>query len=333
MVGFTSDRIESLFKRFAGKRVAVIGDLMLDRYFWGSITRISPEAPVPVVEVASESTRLGGAANVANNIASLGGIPVMVGVIGQDNAGALLRNTIQEAGFPTDGLVTDSQRPTTIKTRVIAHHQHVVRIDQESKNDIDGNVRSQLVDIVSRSIKSLDAIVLEDYNKGVISRELIHEVISLARQNGTVVTVDPKFNNFFEYQNVTVFKPNRKESEEALGRRLTDVQEVEAAGRDILDRLKAENVLLTLGEQGMSLFEKSGAVTHVSTQAMHVSDVSGAGDTVISTLTMALVSGATIREASSLANYAGGVVCGEVGIVPIQKEALAHAVMNNHRQR
>ena len=333
MVGFTSDRIESLFKRFAGKRVAVIGDLMLDRYFWGSITRISPEAPVPVVEVASESTRLGGAANVANNIASLGGIPVMVGVIGQDNAGALLRNTIQEAGFPTDGLVTDSQRPTTIKTRVIAHHQHVVRIDQESKNDIDGNVRSRLVDIVSRSIKSLDAIVLEDYNKGVISRELIHEVISLARQNGTVVTVDPKFNNFFEYQNVTVFKPNRKESEEALGRRLTDVQEVEAAGRDILDRLKAENVLLTLGEQGMSLFEKSGAVTHVSTQAMHVSDVSGAGDTVISTLTMALVSGATIREASSLANYAGGVVCGEVGIVPIQKEALAHAVMNNHRQR
>ena len=333
MVGFTSDRIESLFKRFAGKRVAVIGDLMLDRYFWGSITRISPEAPVPVVEVASESTRLGGAANVANNIASLGGIPVMVGVIGQDNAGALLRNTIQEAGFPTDGLVTDSQRPTTIKTRVIAHHQHVVRIDQESKNDIDGNVRSQLVDIVSRSIKSLDAIVLEDYNKGVISRELIHEVISLARQNGTVITVDPKFNNFFEYQNVTVFKPNRKESEEALGRRLTDVQEVEAAGRDILDRLKAENVLLTLGEQGMSLFEKSGAVTHVSTQAMHVSDVSGAGDTVISTLTMALVSGATIREASSLANYAGGVVCGEVGIVPIQKEALAHAVMNNHRQR
>ena len=333
MVGFTSDRIESLFKRFAGKRVAVIGDLMLDRYFWGSITRISPEAPVPVVEVASESTRLGGAANVANNIASLGGIPVMVGVIGQDNAGALLRNTIQEAGFPTDGLVTDSQRPTTIKTRVIAHHQHVVRIDQESKNDIDGNVRSQLVDIVSRSIKSLDAIVLEDYNKGVISRELIHEVISLARQNGTVVTVDPKFNNFFEYQNVTVFKPNRKESEEALGRRLTDVQEVEAAGRDILDRLKAENVLLTLGEQGMSLFEKSGAVTHVSTQAMHVSDVSGAGDTVIPTLTMALVSGATIREASSLANYAGGVVCGEVGIVPIQKEALAHAVMNNHRQR
>jgi len=333
VVGFTSDRIDSLFKRFAGKRVAVIGDLMVDRYFWGSISRISPEAPVPVVEVASESTRLGGAANVANNIASLGGTPIMVGVIGQDNAGALLRNMVQETGFPTDGLVTDSQRPTTIKTRVIAHHQHVVRIDQESKNDIDGNVRSQLVDIVRRSIKSLDAIILEDYNKGVISRELIHEVISLARQNGTVITVDPKFNNFFEYQNVTVFKPNRKESEEALGRRLTDVQGVETAGRDILGRLKAENVLLTLGEQGMSLFEKSGAVTHVSTQAMHVSDVSGAGDTVISTLTMALVSGATIREASSLANYAGGVVCGEVGIVPIQKEALAHAVMNNHRQR
>lgn len=333
MVGFTSDRLDTLFKQFAGRRIAVIGDLMLDRYFWGTISRISPEAPVPVVEVESESTRLGGAANVANNIASLGGIPLMLGVIGQDNGGKALKGIIEECGFPTAGLVLDAKRPTTIKTRVIAHHQHVVRIDQESKSDVSDEVRGQLLDILGREIKSIDALILEDYNKGVITRELIREVISLARRNGTVVTVDPKFNNFFEYENVTVFKPNRKESEEALGRRLTDLQSIEQAGRDMLKRLKAENVLLTLGEQGMSLFEQGGSVIHVSTQAKHVSDVSGAGDTVISTLTMALVAGATIREASSLANYAGGVVCGEVGIVPIQKDALTNAVLNNHRPR
>ncbi len=333
MVEFSTKRLKSIFEGFRGKRVAVVGDLMLDRYYWGSVMRISPEAPVPVVEVESESTRLGGAANVANNIASLGGTPLMIGVIGKDSGGVLLRRTVEEADFPTNGLVVDSSRPTTIKTRVIAHHQHVVRIDQEVKDDISSAAQEELLDVLRREIDSLDAIILEDYNKGVIVRDLIHAIVDLARTKEKTITVDPKFNNFFEYRDVTVFKPNRKETEEALGSRLGDMKSIEQAGKDLLQRLNAGNVLLTLGERGMSLFEHSGTVTHVPTQAKKVADVSGAGDTVISTLTMALVGGASIKEASTLANYAGGVVCGEVGIVPIEREALLNAITSNHSPR
>jgi len=303
--------------------------LMLDRYYWGSITRISPEAPVPVVEVESESTRLGGAANVANNIASLGGIPVLVGVVGNDTSGQELRKIIGDNGFPADGIVIDASRPTTVKTRVIAHSQHVVRVDQEVKHEVNGEAQAKILDTLRKTVGSYDGIILEDYNKGVIVKKIIPEIVKLARSNGKIITVDPKFNNFFEYTNVTVFKPNRKETEEALGARLTDQKAVEQAGRQLVDRLQAENVLLTLGEQGMSLFEREGGVMHVPTRARKVADVSGAGDTVISTLTMALAAGANVQEAASLANFAGGVVCSEVGIVPIEREALYHAVVDH----
>ncbi len=305
---------------------------MLDRYYWGAVTRISPEAPVPVVEVESESTHLGGAANVANNIASLGGVPLMVGVVGDDTGGHELRKIVHANGFPTEGIVVESRRPTTIKTRVIAHHQHVVRIDQEVKNDISDEAQSKILDVLRNTVDSLDAMILEDYNKGVIVQKLIPELVALARSKGKIVTVDPKFHNFFEYKRVTVFKPNRKETEEALGCRLRDRESVEKAGRELVERLAADNVLLTRGEQGISLFEKSGTISHLPTRARHVADVSGAGDTVISTLTMSLAAGADIQEASSLANFAGGVVCGEVGIVPIERKALFNAMMdhNNH---
>ncbi len=302
---------------------------MLDRYYWGAVARISPEAPVPVVEVESESTRLGGAANVAHNIASLRGIPFIVGIIGNDTGGQALSKIIRESGFPTDGIVVDPNRPTTVKTRVIAHHQHVVRIDQEVKHDIGEESQGKILDLLRKIILSLDGIILEDYNKGVIVKNLIPELVALARSKGKIITVDPKFNNFFEYKRVTVFKPNRKETEEALGCRLADQQAVEKAGQQLVERLEADSVLLTRGEEGISLFERSGTITHVPTRARHVADVSGAGDTVISTLTMALAAGSTVQEASSLANFAGGVVCGEVGIVPIEREALFQAVMDH----
>ncbi|MEX2115830.1 MAG: D-glycero-beta-D-manno-heptose-7-phosphate kinase [Bacteroidota bacterium] len=331
MVEFSPTRLEQLFQGFSGKRIAVIGDLMVDRYFWGSVNRISPEAPVPIVDVKSQSTRLGGAANVANNVSSLGGIPIMIGVIGNDDGGHLLKKLIEESRFPTSGLVVEADRPTTIKTRVIAHHQHVVRIDHEVKDDISEAIQGQILKILRHELPKLDAIILEDYNKGVVVGGLIKEIVALARSKGIIVTVDPKFNNFFEYNHVTVFKPNRKESEEALGRKLNNRAAIEQAGQDILRRLDAENILLTLGEEGMSLFERSGTVTHVSTQAKKVADVSGAGDTVISTLTICLAAGAGIKEASSLANIAGGVVCGEVGIVPIEKQSLLNAITEHHR--
>jgi rfaE bifunctional protein kinase chain/domain len=305
---------------------------MLDRYFWGSVTRISPEAPVPVVEVESESTRLGGAANVANNIASLGGTPVLVGVVGQDDSGRALTSIVAESGFPGEGILVDSSRPTTVKTRVIANHQHVVRVDREVKQEISEDMQGRILDVLRRNVKSLDAIIIEDYNKGVIVKSLIHEIVDFAKRNGLIITVDPKFNNFFEYKHVTVFKPNRKETEEALGVRLHDQGSVDRAAKAVMEKLEAENVLLTLGEQGMTLVERGGAAVHVPTMARKVADVSGAGDTVISTLTMALAAGATVREASMLANFAGGIVCGEVGIVPIDVDLLRETVLDSMNQ-
>lgn len=326
----------NIIAAFAGKRIAVLGDLMVDRYYWGAVRRVSPEAPVPVVEVDTESVRLGGAANVANNIRSLGGTPVVIGIVGDDHVGSVLRDLVRDAGFDGSGLVTDASRPTTVKTRVIAQGQHVVRIDNESKAPCSADLRARLVDIVWRELPALDGIIVEDYNKGVVSKELIREVVALAQDRRTIITVDPKFDNFLEYKNVTVFKPNRREAEEVLGGRLRTVEEVERAGRELLRLLGAENVLLTRGEDGMSLFEGNGGVLHLPSAATNVQDVSGAGDTVIATLTMALASGAAIREACILANCAGGVVVGAVGIVPIRPDELRaatdhyHATMGGH---
>jgi rfaE bifunctional protein kinase chain/domain len=300
---------------------------MIDRYYWGSVHRVSPEAPVPVVEVEEESTRLGGAANVANNIASLGGMPVMVGLVGSDYNGQLLTDMVKEAGFDQRGIVIDGSRPTTIKTRVIAQGQHVVRIDNESKLPCPEYLVARLVDAVRYNIHEIDGIILEDYNKGVITTELIQELISIARKYGKIVTVDPKFDNFFEYKQVSVFKPNRREAEEVLGGRLMTDDDVLAAGKKLLEDLQAENVLLTRGERGMSLFERDGSVMHLPTAARVVQDVSGAGDTVISTLTIALTAGATIKEACILANHAGGIVVGSVGIVPVSPAELREEVL------
>jgi len=326
----SKQHFEALLDRFAGKRIAVLGDLMLDRYYWGVVRRVSPEAPVPVVEVESESTRLGGAANVANNIYSLGGSPLVIGMVGDDHSGTVLRDLVLEAGFDGSGLITDPARPTTVKTRVIAQGQHVVRIDNESKSPCSPRLREQLVDVLRKAISSIDGIIIEDYNKGLVSKELIHEVIALARQHHKIITVDPKFDNFLDYKQVTVFKPNRREAEEVLGGRLRSVEDVERAGKLLLQKLEVENVLLTRGEDGMSLFEANGKVFHLPSVAANVQDVSGAGDTVISTVTMALASGADIREACILANCASSVVVGAIGIVPIRpdelREAAAHYI-------
>jgi rfaE bifunctional protein kinase chain/domain len=329
LVTIRKERLESLYAQFAGKRIAVVGDLMLDRYFWGSVGRISPEAPVPVVEVESESNRLGGAANVANNISSLGGIPVMVGVVGNDEAGKKLCQLMEDLRFPTSGVIIDNSRPTTLKTRVIAHSQHVVRIDHEVKTEIGPDVQRRLISSIENQLDKIDGIILEDYNKGVLVKSLIATITELANRSNKIIAVDPKFNNFFNYRKVTVFKPNRKETEEALGVRLHDEAGIEEAGKELLHRLGAQNVLLTLGDKGMALFERSGEISYVPTMARKVADVSGAGDTVISTLTLALSAGSSVKEAAALANFAGGIVCGEVGIVPIDKDLLFEAVLGN----
>ena len=326
MTNLSSKRLYELRKKFSGLKIAVIGDMMLDCYFWGDVKRISPEAPVPVVEVGNEFYRFGGAANVALNILKLGSIPIPVGVIGRDNYGSIFSSLINEIGISSEGLIIDESRPTTAKTRVIADNQHVVRIDKESKEYLNEEVQFRIFQYIEERADDFDGIILQDYNKGVLTPALIEKTIALANKKKILVTVDPKFNNFFNYKNVTVFKPNRKEAEDVLGMKIKTDEDISNAGKKLLDRLNANIVLLTLGEGGVAIFEKGKPEKRLPTKARKAADVSGAGDTVISTLTVALAAEASIFEASYLANYAGGLVCEEVGIVPIEIEKLFDAV-------
>lgn len=328
MLDTTNKKLNQLKKKFYNKRVAVVGDLMLDSYYWGDVSRISPEAPVPVIEVDNEFSRFGGAMNVAYNISTLGGIPLPIGVIGSDNNGKILRKLITDAGINDKGIIIDKQRPTTTKTRVIAQSQQIVRIDKEKTTPINDKTEKSIINSLKKEIKKIDAVILQDYNKGVLSDNLINEIINLAKDAKKIITVDPKFNNFFTYQNVTVFKPNRKETEDALGIKIKTPEDISIAGKRLLEMLNSKYVLLTLGEGGIALFEKDKPERRVPTKARKVADVSGAGDTVISTLTMALAAGANIYDAAYLANYAGGLVCQEIGIVPIEINNLFNTVSN-----
>ncbi len=322
MTIFTEKRLDELFEQMKNKHIFVIGDLMIDRYVWGSVNRISPEAPVPVVEVTQESERLGGAANVGNNIVSLGGKCTLIGVAGNDSNADVLRRLIEDMKMNSSGVITDNSRMTTVKTRVIAQNQHVVRIDNEQKHDISSDVADQIISHLERNISSIDGIILEDYNKGVLTKELIQRVIELANKHNKLITVDPKLNHFFEYKNVTVFKPNLKETSEGLGKNIKTESEVLAAGKQLQKQLNAKHVLITRSEKGMSLFSENDKYFHVPTHAREVADVSGAGDTVIATLTLALSAGASPDEAASLSNLGGGLVVGEVGIVPAVPEKI-----------
>ncbi len=326
MISMKIKRLNELKKKFSGLKIAVIGDLMLDCYYWGSVKRISPEAPVPVVEVDNEFYRFGGAANVAYNLIKLGAYPLPFGVIGSDNFGSIFSSLLAEANISSDYLVCDETRPTTAKTRILAHNQHVLRIDKESTTSISRDIQAKLLRKFEESIDDIDGIILQDYNKGVLTPSLIKKIIAIANKKNKLITVDPKFHNFFSYKNVSVFKPNRKEAEDVLGMKIRTSQDVTEAGKKLLVKLNAKHVLLTLGEGGIAVFEKGKEEKRMPTKARKVSDVSGAGDTVISTLTVALAAGANIYEASFLANYAAGIVCEEPGIVPIEIDKLFEVV-------
>lgn len=328
MKELSKNELKRLKKNFSNKKIAIIGDMMLDVYFRGDVKRISPEAPVPVIEIESEFFRFGGAANCALNIQSLGGIPVPIGVIGYDTNGSVFTSLLEENRIEQSGILIDDERPTTTKTRVISDSQHIVRIDKELKNYINIKLQKKIFEFIKSIIKELDGIILQDYNKGVLTPNLIKDIISLANKNNVLITVDPKFNNFFLYKNVTVFKPNRKEAEDILGIKIKQDEDISKAGKLLLSKLKAQNVLLTLGEGGVAVFQRNLIEKRLPTKARKVADVSGAGDTVISTLTMALAAGADILEASYLANFAGGLVCEEVGIVPIEIDKLFNEVLN-----
>ncbi len=331
MIKISSERLDQLKASFAGKRIAIVGDMMLDGYIMGGAKRISPEAPVPVVDVENEFYRFGGAANCANNILHLTGIPFPLGIIGNDRAGDIFRSLLNDLKIEHSGLIADDERPTTLKTRVIAGSQHVVRIDSENKEDISHRTEGELFKTLEKNIDSIDAVILQDYNKGVLTASLISRVIDLCNEHKKLVTVDPKFHNFFVYKGVTVFKPNRKEASDILGFRIKTTEDALKAGEILLDKLEAENILLTLGEDGIAVFNRGSDPKMMPTKARKVADVSGAGDTVISTLTLALSAGADIYEACYIANYAAGIVCEEVGIVPVEIDNLFETIREGRR--
>ena len=323
-------KLESLSNAFSKARIAVIGDLMLDRYLFGSVSRFSPEAPVPILDIHRDELRLGGAANVANNIHTLSATALLIGVVGDDSKGERVRKMLGEIGLSSDGIITAHDRPTTIKTRVIAGSQQMLRVDHEKKHAIDSETEEKIFTYLEANIESIDGIILEDYNKGVLSAKLIRRISALALQKNIPVFVDPKHDNFFEFKNVTVFKPNRKEMEDALKISFDTDEKLHAAGFKLLEMLGAENILLTLSEKGMLLFERGEKEPFaIPTRAQEVADVSGAGDTVIATLAVASACGATIREAATMANRAAGIVIEELGIVPIFREQLITALMED----
>ncbi|MFC1554047.1 D-glycero-beta-D-manno-heptose-7-phosphate kinase [candidate division KSB1 bacterium] len=322
-------KIKQLLNKSKGKKIAVFGDVMLDRYMWGKVSRISPEAPVPVVEVFKENNQLGGAANVANNIRSLGGTPFLFGIVGGDAAGKDILTLMKSNDLETVGIHTDESRPTTLKTRIIANNQHVVRADLEKKDELTYEMSNELLSTLSDVIKNIDGIIIQDYNKGVITKDIIHKVIEMAGKNDIPIAVDPKLNNFLEYKNVTLFKPNIFETQNALGFALDTSHTVSIAGKLLLDKLNCENVLITRSSKGMSLFTKGESEKTIQTKARKIHDVSGAGDTVISTLLLILTAGGSIYESAVIANYAAGVVCGEVGIVPVEPGTLLKYIQDD----
>jgi rfaE bifunctional protein kinase chain/domain len=305
-----------------GAEVAVIGDLMLDRYIWGQVDRISPEAPVPVVNVEETNVRLGGAANVAWNIASVGCAVRLCGVIGGDRAGRELKKLVAEKNLRLDSLVTAGNRVTTEKIRIVAHNQQVVRADFEAGEEIGGTMLSRLESSVRRAIEGSGAIVVSDYGKGVVSESVMDVVRGTAGREGVPILVDPKEGHFSLYRGAYMVTPNKKEAGGFYNRRIRSERDLEEVGRSLLSDLEAEAVLVTRGEEGMTLFRRNHETRHFPTSASEVYDVTGAGDTVISLLAAALAAGASMYQAIELANAAAGIVIRELGTAVVSSREI-----------
>lgn len=313
-------KAKRIIRKFRGRRVVILGDIMLDHYIWGDVSRISPEAPVPVVEVRHSTSNLGGAGNVAQNLESLGLTPLLVGVVGDDQEGSWIKGHLRESR----GVIIERGRPTTVKIRIIAHHQQIVRVDQEKKMTVSAGAAAKLIRALEKEKPA--GIVISDYNKGIVTPPLMERVLRFAASRKIPVFVDPKVENFGLYSPVMFISPNHHEAARIVGHPCHTNAEVERAGREILDRIVSRYLIIKRGEQGMSIFEKGAAPIHLPTTAREVFDVTGAGDTVIATATAALLAGATIGEAAILANAAAGVVVGKIGTAVCTPEELAAAV-------
>ncbi len=319
-------RARQIVENFANRRIVVLGDLMLDEFIWGEVRRISPEAPVPVVEVRRETLNLGGAGNVVSNLRALGARAVPIGIIGADEAAMRIRERFVDVGAETEGLITDPSRPTTRKTRIVAHSQQMVRADREDRSPIDHHIEAMVLNAVRNAMAAADALIISDYDKGLLTPELLADSISAAHDLGKPVCLDPKIKNFSSYREVDLITPNQLEAELASGIEITDHDSLVAAAQSIRRMLTCGNVLITRGEHGMSLLEDNDELTTIPTVAREVYDVTGAGDTVIATLTLGMTSGAGLKDAAVIANHAAGVVVAKIGTATVSIQELLDAL-------
>jgi len=321
-------RLVDILEKFRAAHLLVVGDLMLDRFIWGDVERISPEAPVPVMRVLAESHRLGGAANVINNVLSLGAQVTACGVIGRDMAGRRLVHDLRRAGASTAGIVGDKQVQTTQKSRIIARprHQQIVRLDRENQNPISDATLKRLREFVLARAKTCDGIVISDYGKGVVHGSLLRSIAPLVRRKKLIFVVDPKKENYAGYQFPTLITPNKDEASEASGILIRDDASLIAAGEKLVRMWQAEAVLITRGPDGMSLFRRNHAVKNFPTEPRDMFDVTGAGDTVVAVCGLALVCGASFEEAAVISNLAAGLVGEEVGTVAVSLDKLKRSV-------
>jgi rfaE bifunctional protein kinase chain/domain len=324
-------KLESMLKSFPKVKLLVVGDIMMDRSIWGKVSRISPEAPVPVVIAEMEDFNLGGAANVAHNIRSLGGTVVLCGIVGDDENGRKLYRRIVERGIQAQGVFFEQGRQTTVKTRIIAHHPHhqqLVRVDRETTDRPKASTFRSISKFLTEKMGDVDGIVISDYGKGLLTRKLIQTLVKKAKRLKKLLMVDPKLGNFFFYKGATVITPNTNEASEASRIPVTGQSSVEKMGRSLLRRLKCQALVITQGEKGMTIFEPHQKPYPVPTEAREVYDVTGAGDTVIGTMALALGTGPRVRvkDAASIANYAAGIVVGKVGTAIASEEELLKVI-------
>jgi rfaE bifunctional protein kinase chain/domain len=323
------EQTRQIIDKFSGFRVVVLGDLMLDEFIWGEVRRISPEAPVPVVEVKRETLSLGGAGNVISNLIDLGAQVFPIGVVGNDQAAVLIRDRLSERGSETSGLISDPTRPTTRKTRILAHNQQIVRADREEHKAVSAGIEARVIEVYNSFLDQADAVIISDYDKGLLTPGMLGGVIESARANGKLICLDPKIRNFRHYRRVDLITPNQQEAERATNIEITDDQSLSAAAHRIIEMLDCENVLITRHEHGMTLLSERKTMTHIPTVAREVYDVTGAGDTVIATLTLCLAAGAKLEEAAIIANHAAGVVVGKIGTATLSRAELQLAM---HRE-
>jgi rfaE bifunctional protein kinase chain/domain len=318
-------RLKNIFEDFSNKHLLLIGDIMLDAYIWGKVDRMSPEAPVPVLDVQKREERLGGLANVAINLKQLGAKVTVCSIIGDDHAGKKIVQLFEECDLDHGSIILSKERITTVKTRVISNDKHVIRVDEEQTDNLNANLESQILTVVNTLLQSkkIDCILFEDYNKGVLTEKVISNIITTAKSKNIPTSVDPKKKNFFVYKGVTLFKPNLKELTEGLNLQSPpkEIEAIKQADKQLREKLNQSISLITLSEKGVFISDEKNSL-HLPAFNRTIADVSGAGDTVIAVASLCLASGCDLNEIASLSNLAGGIVCEYIGVVPISKQQL-----------